>query len=35
MEGRRVHTVRHGQGKTAWSERLETDVVGIIGLTTF
>ena len=32
--GRRAHTVRHGQGKTAWSERLETEVVGITGLTT-
>jgi hypothetical protein len=32
--GRRVHTVRHGQGKTAWSERLETEVVGIVALTT-
>ena len=32
--GRRAHTVRHGQGKTAWSERLETEVVGIAGLTT-
>jgi Transposase DDE domain len=32
--GRRVHTVRHGQGKTAWVERLETEVVGITGLTT-
>jgi hypothetical protein len=32
--GRRVHTVRHGQGKTAWSERLETEVVGIAALTT-
>jgi Transposase DDE domain len=32
--GRRVHTLRHGQGKTAWSERLETEVVGITGLTT-
>jgi hypothetical protein len=32
--GRRVHTVRHGQGKTAWAERLETEVVGITGLTT-
>jgi hypothetical protein len=32
--GRRVHTVRHGQGKAAWSERLETEVVGISGLTT-
>lgn len=33
--GRRVHTVRHGQGKAAWSERLETEVVGISGLTTY
>jgi hypothetical protein len=33
--GRRVHTVRHGQGKEAWSERLETEVVGIMGLTTY
>jgi hypothetical protein len=32
--GRRVHTARHGQGKPAWSERLETEVVGIMGLTT-
>jgi hypothetical protein len=32
--GRRVHTVRHGQGKTAWSERQETEVVGITALTT-
>jgi hypothetical protein len=32
--GRRVHTVRHGQGKKAWSERLETEVVGITGLAT-
>jgi hypothetical protein len=31
--GRRVHTVRHGQGKDAWSERLETAGVGISGLT--
>jgi hypothetical protein len=31
--GRRAHTVRHGQGKTAWTERLETEVVGITGLT--
>ena len=30
---RRAHTVRHGQGKTAWSERLETEFVGITGLT--
>jgi hypothetical protein len=33
--GRRAHTVRHGQGKTAWSERLETEAVGITGLTTY
>jgi Transposase DDE domain len=33
--GRRVHTVRHSQGKTAWSARLETEVVGITGLTTY
>jgi hypothetical protein len=31
--GRRVHTVRHGQGKRAWTERLATEVVGITGLT--
>jgi hypothetical protein len=33
--GRRVHTVRHGQGKGARTERLETEVVGITGLTTY
>jgi Transposase DDE domain len=33
--GRRAHTVRHGQGKAAWSERLEIEVVGITGLTTY
>jgi hypothetical protein len=33
--GRRGHTVRHGQGKTARTERLETEVVGIAGLTTY
>ena len=33
--GRRVHTVRHGQGQSAWTERLETEVVGITGLTTY
>jgi hypothetical protein len=33
--GRRVHMVRHGQGRTARSERLETEVVGIAGLTTY
>jgi len=32
--GRRAHTVRHGQGRAAWIERLETAVVGITGLTT-
>ncbi len=32
--GRRVHAVRHGQGNTARTERLETEVVGIAGLTT-
>jgi hypothetical protein len=32
--GRRVHTVRHGQGTTARRERRETEVVGITGLTT-
>jgi hypothetical protein len=33
--GRRVHTVRHGQGKTAWTEKLATAVVGMTGLTTY
>jgi hypothetical protein len=33
--GRRAHTVRHGQGNTARTERLETEVVGITGLTTY
>ena len=32
--GRRVQTVRHGPGHTAWTERRETEVVGITGLTT-
>jgi hypothetical protein len=32
--GRRVHTGRHGQGKAAWTECLETEVVGLAGLTT-
>jgi hypothetical protein len=32
--GRRAHAVRHGHGKAAWRDRLETEVVGIIGLTT-
>jgi hypothetical protein len=32
---RRVHTVRHSQGTTASTERLETKVVGITGLTTY
>jgi hypothetical protein len=33
--GRRVNIVRHGQGKTARTERLETEVVGIPRLTTY
>ena len=33
--GRRVHTVRHGQGRAARTEQLETEVVGITGLTTY
>ena len=33
--GRRMHTVRHGQGRMACTERLETEVVGITGLTTY
>jgi hypothetical protein len=33
--GHRVHTVRHGYGKTAWTERLATEVVGIAGLTSY
>lgn len=33
--GHRVHTVRHGQGQNAWTERRETEVVGITGLTTY
>jgi hypothetical protein len=33
--GRRVHTVRHGHGRAAWTERQETAVVGITGLTTY
>jgi hypothetical protein len=33
--GRRAHTVRHGQGRAARTERLETEVVGIAGLTTY
>jgi hypothetical protein len=32
--GRRVHPVRYGQDKATWSERVETEVVGIAGLTT-
>jgi hypothetical protein len=35
MVGRRVHTVRHGQGRTARAEKLETEVVGVAGLTTY
>jgi hypothetical protein len=33
--GRRAHTVRHGQGHTARTARLETEVVGSTGLTTY
>jgi hypothetical protein len=33
--GHRVHTVRHGYGKTAWRERLATEVLGITGLTSY
>jgi hypothetical protein len=33
--GRRVHTVRYGRGRTTWTECLETEVVGIAGLTTY
>jgi DDE family transposase len=33
--GHRAHTVRHGHGQTASTERLETEVVGIVGLTTY
>jgi hypothetical protein len=33
--GRRVHTIRHGQGREAWTEGLETEVVGITGLSTY
>lgn len=32
--GHRVHTIRHGHGSTAGTERRETEVVGITGLTT-
>jgi hypothetical protein len=32
--GRRRHTVRHGQGKTAWTERRGMEVVGLAALTT-
>ena len=32
--GRRVHTVRHGQGQTAWTERRETQVGGLTAMTT-
>jgi hypothetical protein len=33
--GRRAHTMRHGDGRTAWRERLETEVVGMMALTTY
>jgi hypothetical protein len=32
--GHRVPTVRHGQGKPTWTAQLETEVVGMVGLTT-
>jgi len=32
--GRRGHTVRHRRGKAAWTERLETEGVGMTALTT-
>ena len=32
--GRRVHTIHHGRGRGAWTARVETEVVGITGLTT-
>jgi hypothetical protein len=32
--GRRVHSVRHGPGREAWAERLETEGVGKTGRTT-
>jgi hypothetical protein len=34
IPGRRVHTVRHGQGRVAETQRLATEVVGMTGLTT-
>jgi len=33
--GRRVHRVRHRQGREAWTARLETEEVGLTGLTTY
>jgi hypothetical protein len=30
-----VYIVRHGQGRGAWTERLDTEVVGTTGLTTY
>jgi hypothetical protein len=33
--GRRVHPIRHGQGREAWTARLATEVVGMTGLTTY
>jgi hypothetical protein len=33
--GRRVHTVGQGQGRTAWTARVETEVVGRTGLPTY
>jgi Transposase DDE domain len=31
----RVRVIRHGRGKTAWTEKLTTGLVGITGLTTY
>jgi hypothetical protein len=33
--GRRVHSVRHGPGREAWTARLATEVVGRTGRTTY
>ena len=33
--GRRTQTVHHGQGRAAWTERLETGAVGLTALTTY
>ena len=33
--GHQVHTMHHGQGRTVGTARLETEVMGIVGLTTY